>query len=204
MRVLVNGPEPDEAALIVILLHGRGADGEDIMGLSAQFEDEDVCWLAPTAMNQAWYPGKFMDRRASNEPYLTLSTEQVKGLVDQFPPGKVVLAGFSQGACLTADILARYNPELAGAWMFSGGLIGHDDEMPEPGEDLKSLPVIVTGSQRDPHIPLERMEFTVKHLKEMGCQTESLFYDLDSHQIVAEEMDLARKCLELAKERAGV
>lgn len=204
MKVLVNGPEPDEAALIVILLHGRGADGDDIMGLSAQFDDEDVCWLAPTAMNQAWYPGKFMERRASNEPYLTISTEQVRGLVDQFPSGKVILGGFSQGACITADILARHNPELAGAWMFSGGLIGHDDELPELGESLKDLPVIITGSQRDPHIPLERMEFTEKHLKKIGCKVESLFYDLDSHQIVAEEIALAKTCLEMAKGRLGV
>ena len=204
MQVLVNGPDPEEASLIVILLHGRGAGGDDIMGLSVEFEDEDICWLAPTATNSAWYPHRFMERRARNEPFLTLSTEQIKGLIDQFPSEKVILAGFSQGACLTSDILARAPKGLAGAWIFSGGLIGEDDELPDVERVLSGLPVIVTGSEQDPHIPLERMKQTVEHLKKMGAEVETLFYDVPSHSIVAEELDLARKTLERIRSRAGV
>lgn len=195
MQVLVNGVEPEEATLIVILLHGRGADGADIMGLSEEFEDEDICWLAPTSLNKAWYPDRFMQPRSRNEPYLTLSTEQVKGLIEQFPAGKVVLGGFSQGACLTADVLARHQLPLAGAWMFSGGFIGDDEEMPELAKDLGGLPVIITGSTQDPHIPHRRMELTARHLTQLGADVDTLYYDLPSHQIAAEELDLAKTCL---------
>lgn len=201
MKVLVNGAEPEEAELIVILLHGRGADGDDIMGLSVEFADEDICWLAPTAMNNAWYPDKFTERRARNEPFLTLSTEQIKGLIDQFPPEKVILAGFSQGACLISDILVRQPRPLAGAWLFSGGVIGHADEMPQPERALDGLPVSLSGSLEDPHIPAERMKLTADLLKQMGAEVETLHYDLNSHQIAAEEVDLAKRVLEKIRTR---
>ena len=201
MKVLLNGAEPDEASLIVLLLHGRGADGEDILGLSTEFPDDDICWMAPTALNNAWYPGQFTERRASNEPFLTLSTETIKGLIDQFPSEKLVLAGFSQGACLTADILARHNHNLAGAWMFSGGLIGHEDELPEPEKRMEQTPVIVTGSLKDPHIPAERMKRTAQHLETMGAQVKTLHYEFASHQIAVEELELAKESLKLIRAR---
>lgn len=201
MQVLVNGPEPDEAALIVILLHGRGASGDDIMGLSAEFDDEDICWLAPTSMNRSWYPDRFVERRSRNEPYLTISVEQIKGLVDQFPTEKVILAGFSQGACLVSDILTRQPLKLAGAWIFSGGVIGHEDELPELSGSLEGLPVTVSGSNQDPHIPLERMEWVAQRLRKMGAEVKSLHYDLNSHQIAKEEVELAKESLEKIRKR---
>lgn len=201
MKVLVNGPDPEEANLIVILLHGRGASGDDIMGLSVEFEDEDICWLAPTAMNDSWYPGSFMARRSTNEPYLTVSTEQVKGLIDQFPSHKVILAGFSQGACLVSDILARHPRPLAGAWLFSGGLVGEDDELLKADAGLEGLPVSISGSTQDPHIPLARMKETAAILQKMGARVETLFYDLHSHQIASEEVQLAHKVLKAVRGR---
>jgi len=143
-----------------------------------------------------------MVRRSRNEPFLTLSIEQIKGLIEQFPSEKLILAGFSQGACLTADLLVRHGQKVAGAWLFSGGLIGHDDEMPELGESLEGLPVCLSGSSQDPHIPAQRMSFTADHLKSMGADVETLHYDLATHQIAAEELELARKTL--AKIRARV
>lgn len=203
MKVLVNGAEPDEAKFIVVLLHGRGASGDDIMGLSMEFEDEDICWLAPTAMNQSWYPSSFLQRRSTNEPYLTVSTEQIKGLIDEFPSEKVILAGFSQGACLVSDILARHPKEVAGAWIFSGGLIGEDDELPKLEGSLSGLPISISGSTHDPHIPLRRMEHTADHLGKMGAQVESFFYELNSHQIAAEEIELAKRVLLQIRTRRG-
>jgi predicted esterase len=203
MKVLVNGAEPDEATFIVILLHGRGAGGEDILGLSSEFEDEDICWLAPTAVNRTWYPDRFLVRRSQNEPFLTLSTEQVKGLMDEFPAEKIILAGFSQGACLTSDILARFPRKIAGAWMFSGGLIGDEDEMPKVEGDLAGLPVTISGSSQDPHIPMERMKLTADHLKKMGAEVDTLHYDVPSHEIAAEEIELAKKSLLKMRKRAS-
>ena len=201
MKVLLHGAEPDQAKLIVILLHGRGASGEDIMGLSQEFEGDDICWLAPTAMNGAWYPSRFMDRRAANEPYLSISVEQIKGLMAQFPGERLVLGGFSQGACLTADILARHPQPLAGAWIFSGGLIGTDEELPEVTPSYNGLPVTLSGSLQDPHIPAQRMKTTAEHLGAMGARVETLHYDFPSHQIAAEEAELAREALQRIRQR---
>ncbi|MFA5506317.1 MAG: phospholipase [Vulcanimicrobiota bacterium] len=201
MKVLMHGAEPEEAKLIVILLHGRGASGDDIMGLSQEIEGDDICWLAPTALNNAWYPARFMERRAANEPFLTLSTEQVKGLIAEFPIEKVILGGFSQGACLTADILARHPMPLAGAWLFSGGLIGTDEELPAVTQAYQGLPVTLSGSLQDPHIPAERMKRTAQHLGQMGARVETLHYDFPSHQIAAEEVELAQQVLQQVRAR---
>ena len=204
MKVLLHGAEPESAKLIVILLHGRGASGEDILGISEEFPDGDICWLAPTAMNNTWYPSRFIERRAANEPFLTISTEQVKGLMDQFPPERLILAGFSQGACLTADILARHPRPLAGAWIFSGGLIGTDEELPKVSPVYEGLPVTLSGSLQDPHIPAERMKRTARHLGRMGARVETLHYEFASHQIALEEVELAKECLQKIRRRVDV
>lgn len=196
MKVVLAGAEPDEADLIVILLHGRGATGEDIIGLGQEFGDKNISWLAPTATNNTWYPASFTERRSRNEPFLSLSIEQVKGLVAQFPAGKVVLGGFSQGACLAADILGRHPGTYAGGMLFSGGLIGDEEELPKTPVDLKGVPISLSGSTQDSHIPHARMERTGQWLKSVGADIETLFYDVPGHQIASEEVELASKVLE--------
>lgn len=203
MKVLVNGPEPDEATLIVILLHEQNATGDDIMGLSVPFEDDDICWLAPTALNNSWFPHSPLERRSRNEPYLSLSAEQIKGLIDQFPSGKVVLAGFAQGACLVAELLTRHSPPLAGAFLFSGGFIGEEDEYSLPEKVYSNFPVSLSGSSRDPIVPESRLQETARRLERMGATVQTLFHDVASHEVAAEEIELAKKVLQEARQRLG-
>lgn len=196
MKILLNGAEPDEAKLWVVLLHGRGAGAEDILGLSMEFEpDPDLCWMAPQAMNNSWYPGRFQDRRRTNEPYLTVSLETVKGLIEKFPPERLILAGFSQGACLVSDLLTREPRRYAGAWIFSGGFIGTEEETPKVEGDLGGTPVMICGSHNDPHIPLPRMQHTAQILSELGAEVSTIFYPGSSHTITTDEVAMARSIL---------
>ncbi len=199
MKVLYEGIEPEQAKLLVMLLHGRGDTAENILGLSLPFQDLDgVCWMAPQAMNHGWYPNRFTVPRSHNEPYLTLALDTLQGLLDKFPPEQTLLAGFSQGACLVSDLLVRRPVRRAGAWIFSGGLIGQDDEWPIGEGALKGTPVLVTGSLQDPHIPAERMERTKEVLRSLGADITESHSQQASHYVSEVELRLAGELLETA------
>ena len=65
--VLTLGPTPAEARLGAILIHGRGASAEDILGLAHELALPDVAYLAPQAAGHTWYPYSFLSRTEQNE-----------------------------------------------------------------------------------------------------------------------------------------
>lgn len=196
MKVLLNGADPDDAKYWVILLHGRGAGADDILALSMEFESHPgVSWLAPQAPNYSWYPDRFHQPRRVNEPYLTVSLDTVWQLAEKFPSERVILGGFSQGACLVSDLLTRRPKRYGGAWIFSGGFIGSDDEAPSVEGDLAGTPVVMCGSQSDPHIPFPRMKQTEAELIRLGARVETLFYPGGSHTVTQGEVGLAAAVL---------
>ena len=80
--VLRSGPSPKDARLVAILLHGRGASAEDILGLAHQFSARDIAYVAPQAAGSTWYPSSFLAPLAQNEPWLGSALRRVAGLVD--------------------------------------------------------------------------------------------------------------------------
>jgi phospholipase/carboxylesterase len=68
--VLEAGRRLGAAAGAVILLHGRGASAEDILGLSEDLDVPDIAWLAPQTAGHPWCPYSFLSPTAQNEPWL--------------------------------------------------------------------------------------------------------------------------------------
>lgn len=193
MKILLNGADPDQAKYWVLLLHGRGAGADDILGLSMEFEPHpDVCWLAPEANGLEWYPGKIGHPRRSNEPFLTVSLESLRGLIEKFPSERLIIGGFSQGACLVSEFLTREPKRYGGAWIFSGGFLGVPEDKPELGGDLAGTPVVISGSEHDPHIPLARMKETEAAVGSLGAEVSSLFYPGSTHTVTSGEVELAK------------
>ena len=127
--VLRAGPAIADARLVAILLHGRGATAEDILGLSREFSAPDVTYLAPQASGQTWYPYSFLAPIQQNEPGISSAFRVIAGLLQDLQrqdvsSDRVVLMGFSQGACLTLECAARHAQRYAAVVAFSGGLIG--------------------------------------------------------------------------------
>src|SRR5579864_5029804 len=110
-RVLQAGQKLETAHAAMILLHGRGATAEDIMTIAAELEQPGWSYLAPQSAGNAWYPNPFTAPLESNEPYLSAALEMVSRLLERVeasvPVHRVVLLGFSQGACLTMEFAAR-------------------------------------------------------------------------------------------------
>ena len=118
----------DEAAEVMILLHGRGGSAEDMFSLGEELGGPDFAYLAPKAANNSWYPYSFLARLEQNEPYLSSALNRVEAVVQLaidagLPSKRVVITGFSQGACLATEFMARHPRRYAGLIAFTGGLI---------------------------------------------------------------------------------
>src|ERR1700724_3579591 len=140
----------------MILVHGRGASARDIMTIAAEVADPDFAYLAPEAAGNAWYPNRFMEPLASNEPWLSSALETVGRLLamveEQVPAESVILLGFSQGACLTLEFAARNARRYGGVVGLSGALIGPDDAPRDYPGPLAGTPVLLGCSDADPYV----------------------------------------------------
>jgi len=155
--------------------------------LVAHLDAPDVAYVLPPAAGGSWYPARFSAPRAANEPSLSQALEAVETAIDGVvaagvPPERIVLAGFSQGACLVADLIARAPRPFAGAAILTGALIGPDDEVARPGR-LDGLPVFMETSSYDEWVPLERVEATARALEAAGARVGLQVSDELEHRI---------------------
>jgi predicted esterase len=197
--VLRGGTPLAKARSALILIHGRGASAEDIYSLGEEVSEgvPGVALVAPQAAGNAWYPQRFLVPLAQNEPYLSSALGVVAGLVDEIaragvPAERIVLAGFSQGACLSLEFAARHPRRYGGVAGLSGALIGPPGGSRAPVGSLAGTPVYLGCSDRDAHIPLESVEESAFFLAKMGARvTKSIFAGM-GHTVNAEELAAVR------------
>lgn len=125
------GDTLETARAVMIMLHGRGASARDILSLTGELPREGFCFLAPEAADATWYPYRFMEPMDQNEPWLSSALNLVDAIVQMaldanIPHEKIILLGFSQGACLATEYAARHAQKFGGIVGLSGGLIGPD------------------------------------------------------------------------------
>jgi predicted esterase len=191
--VLHHGPPPGDARLTVILVHGRGDSAAGILGLTQEFDGDDVAWLAPQAAGHTWYPYSFLSPIPRNEPFITSALGVLRRLVEQLDgdgvaSDRVILMGFSQGACLTAEFAARHARRYAGIAALSGGLIGPPGTAREYDGSFEGTPVLIGCSDVDPHIPLERVQETAEVFRRMNAQVDERIYPNLPHTINSDEI----------------
>lgn len=199
-RVLTAGRDLADADACAILVHGRGGSAEGMLELAAATGLKEIAWLAPQAEGGAWYPHSFLAAIASNEPWLSASLDLLGGLVADcgtagLPPGRVALAGFSQGACLAAEYAARNARRYGGLVLLSGGLIGPPGTPREYTGSLAGTPVLLGCSDVDPHIPVERVHETARVLRSMGAYVDERIYPGLGHTVVDDEIAAAARIL---------
>jgi phospholipase/carboxylesterase len=171
-----------------VVLHGRGQEPAYMLEhLVMRIEDPDVAYVLPAASGGSWYPGRFNQPRIVNEPHLGHALEAAETAIAEVldagvPPERVVLAGFSQGGCLVAELIARAPRPFAGAALLTGTLMGPEDEVTRPGA-LDGLPVFMETGRYDEWVPLERVEATARALEEAGARVELQVSDDREHRI---------------------
>jgi predicted esterase len=198
------------ADLAGVLLHGRRRTPEEMIGLAARLTIDTFRWLAPAAATGRWYPHRFMDALDANEPFLSRAIDDVDRAVDdaseqgRIPPARIVVIGFSQGACLAGEYALRH-PGRCGAFvMFTGCLIGPPGTAwrpAPPATTLGGLPVLLTGSDVDEWVPEARVRETASVLTALGAEVRCRIYAGRPHIVSDEEVGEAR---EFIKEVSGL
>jgi predicted esterase len=183
-----------DARLVAIMLHGRGATAGDILGLAKEFSVRDVAYLAPQAAGNTWYPYSFLKPIEENEPALSSALRLVESLLESvrtkgFPPERVALMGFSQGACLSLEFAARHAQRYAVIAAFSGGVIGPPGTSRSYSGSLDGTPLFMGCSDMDPHIPLERVNESAVVFTNMGAVVDKRIYPQMAHTINYDEIE---------------
>ncbi len=191
--VIEQGKPLKEAAAAVILVHGRGATAESILTLAGEVDRPDAAWLAPQAANYTWYPLSFLAPDDQNEPGLGSALELLSVVVAKveeagLPKEKIILAGFSQGACLSLEYAARNPARYGGVVAFSGGVIGPEVDEDRYTGDMAQTPVFLGCSDYDHHIPEKRVHESANLFERLGARVTKKIYPGLGHTINEDEL----------------
>lgn len=200
-RVHRFGAPLEEAAGAVILLHGRGGSAEDILSLAEAMYNPRLAYLAPQAAGSTWYPNSFLAPRESNEPWLSSALRKVESVLDlaiaaAIPRERIVIGGFSQGACLSTEFIATHPARYAGLIALTGGLIGPLGSDVSHAGDLEGMPAFFGSGDPDPHVPWSRVQESADVLTAMGAKVTVRRYPGRPHTVSQEELEFGRRLLQ--------
>jgi phospholipase/carboxylesterase len=188
------------AKAAVVMLHGRGANAGDMLSLAEILAQPDLAYLAPQAAGRSWYPYSFLAPIARNEPFLSSALHMLDRVLGRlgtegYKPERVVVLGFSQGACLALEYAARHALRYGGLIGLSGGLIGPEGTPRDYAGHFASTPVFLGCSDVDPHIPVDRVHETARVLGALGGVVTKRIYPGMGHAINDDEIRQARSLL---------
>jgi predicted esterase len=188
---------------VVIMVHGRNAGPANILELARRWDRPALTYLAPAAANRTWYPNSFMADVASNEPGVSSGLAVLASVVERvtaagIPKSRIVLCGFSQGACLVSEFAIRHAARFGGLLIFSGGAIGAPGTTWNDEGRFDGTPAFLGCSDRDAHVPEARVRETADVLTRMGADVDLRIYSGMGHVVNDEELAVAQRLLDRA------
>ena len=199
-NIQTAGKPLKEADKALILIHGRGADARDILGLASQLNLSEYALLAPEATNNSWYPYSFLAEPEQNEPWLSSALDLIKEMVDEvmkqgITSENIYLLGFSQGACLALEFAARHAQKMGGIVALTGGLIGDKIYQENYTGDFNGTPIFLGTGNPDPHVPIERVKESANILEKMNAEVHLKVYEGRPHTVSQDEIDVANQLI---------
>jgi predicted esterase len=191
---LLSAGEPLEmATAAMIMIHGRGATAESILSLVPEIDLPGFAYIAPQAANYTWYPNSFLMPIQSNEPGLSSALAVIEDILAHIntasiPPEKVMFLGFSQGACLASEFVARHAQRYGGLAALSGGVIGPNGTPRDYPGSLAGTPIFLGCSDVDPHIPKERVLESADVFRKLDAEVTARLYPNMAHTINEDEI----------------
>lgn len=199
-QVATAGSNLEDADIAMILVHGRGASAQSMLMFSDQFRAENVHFSALQANNHTWYPRSFMAPKEMNQPGIKSGIQAIHDqitVVEEtgIPLDKIILLGFSQGACLTTEFAARHPRRYGGIVGFSGGLIGQHIDPKNYSGSMEQTPIFLGCSDQDPHIPQERVDETEQVFRQLNGDVTKRIYEGMGHTVIQDEIDFVNELL---------
>lgn len=199
--VLAAGQPLDRAEAAMILVHGRGGTAQDMLFLADEVSHPGFAFLAPQAAGNSWYPLSFLAPLDRNEPYLSSALSSISAALELpaaagIPDERIALLGFSQGACLALEYVARHARRYGGVFGLSGGLIGPAGTPREYTGSLAGTPVFLGCSDNDPHIPSDRVIESAESFRRMGAEVTARLYPQMGHTVNQDELDFVRSVMD--------
>ncbi|MEX1147458.1 MAG: esterase [Sphingomonadales bacterium] len=170
---------------LVILVHGYGANGEDLIGLAPHWQQAlpEAAFIAPNAPERC--PGAPMGYQwfgltNLSEDERWRGTAQAAPVLDAFidarlaeyglDESRLVLVGFSQGTMMSLHAGLRRDRALAGILGYSGALVGGH----RLGEEIRSRPPVqLIHGDMDQILPLGNMTAAAQALELAGVAVET-------------------------------
>jgi phospholipase/carboxylesterase len=182
-RPPVSGGRPGR---LVVLLHGLGADGNDLIGLAPYWaplmpEAEFLSPNAPFACDVAPYGYQWFSSLDRRPAAVLAGVRAAAPILDRFldaalserslGAGDLALVGFSQGAMMSLHVGLRRMPPIAGILGYSGRLLAAE----LLAHELRSRPrVLLVHGTADPLVPYESLADAQAALVAAGVPTETL------------------------------
>jgi len=181
----------------MVLVHGRGATAESILTLVPAIDSGGFAYLAPQASGGTWYPLSFLAPIESNEPGIASGLQAIADLVASaeaagIPASRIMLLGFSQGACLSLEFSARNARRYGGIACLSGGLIGPDGTPRDYDGSYAGTPAFLGCSDVDGHVPASRVVESSRVLERMGAAVTMKLYPGMGHMVNDDEIEHVR------------
>lgn len=192
---LTAGKPLDKAEKVMVLVHGRGGSARDILTLADHIDDDGFAFVAPQATGNTWYPYSFLRPMHENEPHLSSALQVLAGWRARlqsdynFKLSQVYWLGFSQGACLTLEFVARNAVEYGGVFGLSGGLVGPDGTLRTHDGSFDHTPIFLGCSDVDSHVPKERVLESERIFRDMGANVTAKLYPNFPHSINEDELN---------------
>jgi phospholipase/carboxylesterase len=184
-----------------VLVHGRDQDQQVMLDVAQRLDLSDVGYVLPVAAGRTWYPARYFDPLEANEPHVGWALESFErgiglataaGVAEQ----RIVLAGFSQGACLIAELVARRPRAWQGAAVLTGALLGPAGQEVVPAR-VDGLPMFFGSSRHDQWIELERAHATARAFTRAGARTTVETYEDRIHHVSEAAVDGLRRLFDL-------
>jgi predicted esterase len=194
---LLRGAPLQNAAVVCVVTHGRGQSPEQMAEhIVARLSTEGVAYILPRAASGSWYDARAIDPlTAKTNAQLEASLAQLKQAAALAPTNvPLVMAGFSQGACLTLEYGFAYGPWRGGMVSFTGCRVGAQTDQ-RPHSDLNALPVYLTGADQDPWIPLPAHATTALELASARARLRTDVFPGRPHEVSDVEVSVLDKML---------
>jgi phospholipase/carboxylesterase len=188
---------------MVVMIHGRGADMNDLADLAPLLDTGRGCRFvfpnAPKAFSPmpgmsfgwTWFEGWPPEHASVSESRATL-LEFLDEITEIYPTDGLVIAGFSQGAMMSLDVGLRRKERPAGIIAMSGGL--YDKDLPDLGA-LAGLPVLIAHGTVDEVVSITYARRARRVLEDAGLLVDYYEYQM-GHQVAQEEIESVRSFLE--------